>query len=50
MEHGKHKVMQSQTLAAAVKMKFPKEMAEFANITAQESVEKFKACTKKDQP
>ena len=50
MEHGKQKVMQTSTLSAAIKMKFPGRLAELANTEAMYCVDKYKAYTKKDEP
>jgi len=46
MELGKSKLMQSNTLAAAVKLKFPGTIAEFADKSGQKAVRKYKRWTK----
>ena len=46
MELGKQKLMQSNTLAAAVKLKFPGTLAEFADKSGQKVVAKYKRWTK----
>ena len=46
MELDKQKVMQSNTLATAVKLKFPGTLAEFADKSGQKVVAKYKRWTK----